>query len=273
MNQQNNLGEKQHRNNATLIAIIVFLLALVAALCIIIIVNFSLNSETNVDDISRDETDIEETTKDVTPKQSKQLEDYDTASIIEGDENTGYISDHIRSKAKNPKVLVVEYADLQCPGCASIMPHLHALYEKYGDRVGFIFRNFPITGHLNARSASAAVESAGLQGYYWEMLESLYANRAEWISESGNKLTQTYVSLFQEIAPGGDVEKFKAELTNPNILKKISFDYDLGRNMDKVTATPAIYVNGKAVDVISAETITDFANLIEEAIVAALNEN
>ena len=150
------------------------------------------------------------------------------------------------------------------------MPNVHKLYEEYGDRVAFVYRNFPIAGHQNARAAAAAAESANYQGYYWEMVETIYANRAEWISETGNSRTNVFVSLFKDVAPDGDVEKFKTEMGNSSIEKKINFDYTLGREVDKVNATPAFYVNGEAVNVAEAETQDDLIKSIEDLINKAL---
>ncbi len=199
------------------------------------------------------------------------LSKYDSSKLIKGDDNNGGIDDHVRGGDINDmKILVVEYADLQCPGCAAAMPYIHKLYEKYGDRVGFVYRNFPITGHQNARAASAAAESAGFQGKYWEMVEIIYANRAEWISEAGDKRTQVFVDLFKDIAPEGDLDKFRSDMGNPNIEKKVNFDYSLGRHKDNVSATPAFYINGKAVDITKAETTKDLSNAVEDAIIEAL---
>ena len=198
---------------------------------------------------------------------------YDSSKLIMGDENNGGIDDHVRGgDANDMKVLVVEYADLQCPGCAAAMPYIHKLYEKYGDRVGFVYRNFPITGHQNARAAAAAAESAGFQGKYWEMVETIYANRAEWIAETGDKRTQVFVDLFKDIAPEGDLDKFRSDMGNPEIEKKVNFDYGLGRHKDNVSATPAFYINGKAVDITNADTTPDLSNAVESAIKDALKE-
>jgi protein-disulfide isomerase len=198
---------------------------------------------------------------------------YNTAKLIKGDDNNGGIDDHVRGNLnEDPKVIVVEYADLECPGCASAMPHVHNLYERYSDRVTFVYRNFPITGHQNARAAAAAAESAGFQGKYWEMVETIYSNRAEWIGTSGDKRTQVFVDLFKEVAPEGDLNKFRSDLGSPKIEKKVNFDYAIGRNVDKVTATPAFYVNGVAIDVAKAEKTTDLINMIEERIKEELNK-
>ena len=196
---------------------------------------------------------------------------YDSTKLIKGDDNNGGIDDHVRGNTEDDmKVLLVEYADLQCPGCASVMPHIHKLYEKYGDRVAFVYRNFPIQGHQNARAAAAAAESAGFQGYYWEMVETIYANRAEWISEVGDKRTQTFVDLFKDIAPEGDVDKFRSDMGNPNIENKVNFDMALGREKDKVTETPSFYINGKKIDLNSTDTTTELAELIESKLREAL---
>ena len=187
------------------------------------------------------------------------VKDYDSTKIIAADDNNGNIGDHA-------KVIVVEYADLQCPGCAAAMPNIHKLYEQYGDRVAFLYRNFPISGHQNARAAAAAAESAGFQNHYWDMVETIYANRADWISESGSSRTAVFVSLFKDIAPDGDVAKFEKDMGDAKIETKINFDYSMGREVDKVTATPAFYVNGRAIDVSSADTQEDLKKLIETTI-------
>lgn len=198
---------------------------------------------------------------------------YDSKKLIAGDDNNGGISDHMRGQIEDPKVIVIEYADLQCPGCASVMPQIHKLFEQYGDRVAFVYRNFPITGHQNARAAAAAAESAGFQDKYWEMVETVYANRAEWMNEAGDKRTSVFVDLFKEIAPEGDVEKFRSDMGNPNIEKKVNFDYYLGRDIDKVNATPAFFVNGSAVEITDdVVTSEDLKNAVEKKINEALKE-
>lgn len=195
------------------------------------------------------------------------LDKYDAAKVVEADENNGNIGDHVRGKADS-SVVVLEYADLSCPGCAQMMPRMTKLYEKYSDRVAFVFRHFPLKDHQNSRSASAAIESAGFQDYYWEMLEALYESRSDWLYATGQERTDIYVKIFKEIAPEGNEEKFRLDMNNPVVEKKISFDYNLGKEKSGVTATPSIYVNGEAID-ISKEGVTfddiekDIENLIE----------
>ncbi len=197
---------------------------------------------------------------------------YDSAKIIAADENNGNIGDHVRGKEDSP-VVVVEYADLQCPGCATMMPKMSEIYEQYGDRVAFVFRSWPLSYHQNARSASAAAEAAGYQGYYWDMLETMYDYRDKWIDITDTvKRTNIYTDIFKEVSNGnGDVEKFKKDLDDASIKKKIDFDYGLGKERDHVSATPSIYVNGKLIDINNSdeETSVLVKRGIDEALKAA----
>ncbi len=195
---------------------------------------------------------------------------YDPTKIIEANEDNGNIADHVRGKADS-KVIVVEYADLSCPGCASLMPRMSKLYEEYGDKVAFVFRHFPLKDHQNSRSASAAIESAANQNYYWEMLEALYEHRSDWLYATGQERTDIYVKIFKEIAPEGNEEKFRLDMNDSNIEKKISFDYNIGKERSGVNATPSVYVNGEKIDVDREgatfdDIIEDVTKLIKEGL-------
>ena len=197
---------------------------------------------------------------------------YDPNTIIEGTKDNGNIDEHIRGKTDS-SVILIEYADLQCPGCAASYPGVEELYEGYGDRVAFVFRNFPISAHKNARAASAAAESAGFQGHYWEMLSKLYSDRAAWLDLTGGERTQAFASIFQAVAPDGDVDKFKSDMSSEKIEAKITFDYTLGKDRAGVTATPSFFVNGKAVDLSEVSTQDDLKNAVSKALDEALKEN
>ncbi len=191
---------------------------------------------------------------------------YDATRIIEPDIDNGLVGDHVRGKADS-SVVVIEYADMACPGCATMMPYINNIYKMYSDRVAFVFRNYPLKSHKNARLAAAAVESAGVQGYYWEMLEATFANRTDWLSLSGQDLENAFVSIFRKVAPKGNLEKFRKDLSSTKIEKKIDFDYNLGRNNSRVSATPTIFVNSRHIDTSSeGATFDSVSNDIIKAI-------
>ena len=111
------------------------------------------------------------------------------------------------------------------------------------------------------------MESAGVQGYYWEMLEATFANRTDWLNLSGQDLENAFVSIFKKAAPKGNLEKFRKDLSSTKIEKKIDFDYNLGRANSHVLATPTIFVNSRHIDTSSeGATFDSVANDIIKAI-------
>ncbi|MBR3164030.1 thioredoxin domain-containing protein [Candidatus Saccharibacteria bacterium] len=196
------------------------------------------------------------------------ISEYSSKKLIAANEENGGIADRVRG-SEDAKVLVVEYADFECSGCAAAAPKISQLYEQYQDRVQFVFRNYPLQYHQNARAAAAAAEAAGMQGKYWEMMESLYSNRADWIEESEQTRTDAFAKIFKDIAENGDEEQFRADMGSENIKKKIDFDRDIGK-AEGVDATPTFYVNGEKVDFSSENG--DVKTLVEAKIKKALGE-
>lgn len=156
----------------------------------------------------------------------------------------GGIADHTEGKADS-KVVLIEYGDYQCPGCGSAYPIIKQVVDKYKDQITFVFRNYPLySAHPNAFSSASAAEAAGLQGKFWEMHDKLFTNQNSWKDLNGTARTDYYVNLASQLSL--DVDKFKADLDNPDVKKKIDFDAALGKKA-QVTGTPSFYLNGKSI--------------------------
>ncbi len=81
--------------------------------------------------------------------------------------------DHQQGPATAP-VTVVEYGDYECPYCGQAYPIVKEIQRRLGERLRFVFRNFPLTqSHPHAQHAAAAVEAAAVLGKFWEMHDSL----------------------------------------------------------------------------------------------------
>lgn len=175
------------------------------------------------------------------------LSKVDTQKVISASEQSGGIGDHIyEGTSSNSKVVLIQYGDFQCPACSTINPKIAALAKDYGKKITMIFRNYPISGHQNALSASAAAEAAGLQGKYWQMHDILYEHQNDWGTASSTERTELYKKYAQK-AGVPDVTKLISDMQSPNITKKINFDKALGTK-DKVTGTPSFFLNGKELD-------------------------
>ena len=166
-------------------------------------------------------------------------------SVIAASEQNGNIGDHVKGKTDS-NIRIVEFGDFQCPSCGGAASNVNTLMDEYGDRVGLVFRNFPLTTiHPNARAASATAEAAGLQGKYWEMHDLLYERQGDWSNQDATKRTETFNQYAEEV--GLDIEKFKTDVASANVGKKISFDQALGKR-EGVSATPTFYLNGEKLD-------------------------
>lgn len=166
----------------------------------------------------------------------------DATTVLSASESSGNIADHVYGQADS-KVILIEYGDFQCPGCASINPGLMDIVKEYQDRIAFVFRNFPLTdAHPNAKAAAAAAEAAGLQGKYWEMHEELYSNQSAWENLSVSERTDYFKIKAEELSL--DQDQFVADMASSAVTQKINFDRQLGIAVD-VNATPTMYLNGE----------------------------
>lgn len=190
---------------------------------------------------------------------------YDEYSIMESNEDNGGIPDHVKGN-KDAKVIIYEYADYQCPGCASVNPWVNKLVEEYGDKIGIVYRSFLLSYHANAHAAAAAAEAAGLQGYWKEYANFLFANQSEWQELSASERGSYFVKSFTEITDGkGDVNKFKEDMGSNEVSTKIEFDIGLAKKVE-VSATPAFYMDGEMLDWYENSTQTSFMEFMRKKI-------
>jgi predicted DsbA family dithiol-disulfide isomerase len=82
----------------------------------------------------------------------------------------------VRGRADAP-VVMVEYADYECPYCQQLQPALDKLLAAYGDKVAFAYKDAPLTMHAYAQKAAEAAHCAGAQGKYWEYHNALFASK------------------------------------------------------------------------------------------------
>lgn len=156
----------------------------------------------------------------------------------------GNIADHTTGNMSS-KVVLIEYGDYQCPGCGAAYPIVKQIMEKYGDKIGLVFRNYPLyNAHPNAFAAASSAEAAGLQGKFWEMHDYLYSNQNSWNTLDGQSRTDFFSNAAKSL--GANQQTFLTDMTDARIKKKIDFDVALGQKAG-VTGTPSFFLNGKNV--------------------------
>jgi protein-disulfide isomerase len=142
-------------------------------------------------------------------------------------------------------VTIEEFADFQCGTCAAKYPMTKDLIRDYGQRIKFIFRNYPlqIPAHDKAFDAAVAAEAAGMQGKFWDMENQLFSNQTNWSSASDFKqIWEDYASKI-----GLDVEKFKNDMAGMAAKERVGKDMERGRALG-VNSTPTFFINGRQVD-------------------------
>lgn len=143
-------------------------------------------------------------------------------------------NDHVQGSQTAP-VVMIEYGDYQCPYCGAAHPMIKKLQEHFGDKLTFVFRNFPLVqAHPQALSAALAAEAAGLQGKFWEMHDMIYDNR----TRLDEKSLQSYARKLQL-----DLPQFQKDMKNPELIDRIRKDLQSGESSG-VEGTPSFYING-----------------------------
>ena len=135
------------------------------------------------------------------------------------------------------KVTVVEFSDFQCPYCSRAATVVDQVKEKYGTRVRFVFRQFPLPMHENARSAAEASLAANAQGKFWEFHDKMFQNQG--------KLTRESLEGFAKEA-GLNVADFKKALDSKAYAADVDSDVKLGESV-AVQGTPTMFINGARV--------------------------
>lgn len=136
-------------------------------------------------------------------------------------------------------VTLVEYGDYECPVCGAAHLILKDIQKQLGNRLRFVFRNFPLSEmHPHARDAAQAAEAANAQGKFWEMHDALLENRKS-LSE------EDLIAYGERLRL--DEDQFAADLDGEAYTDKINADFESGAESG-VNGTPTFFINGVRFD-------------------------
>ena len=142
--------------------------------------------------------------------------------------------DHMQGK-DDAECTLVEYGDYQCPSCREAFAHVHRVQKHFGDRLRFVFRNFPLEQHEFAEAAAETAEFAAAQGKFWEMHDALYKEQP--------KLSDEFLGeLAAQI--GLDVQALETALEQGTFAGRVEADLESGEKSG-VAGTPTFYINGR----------------------------
>ncbi|WP_405961263.1 DsbA family protein [Streptomyces sp. NBC_00024] len=141
------------------------------------------------------------------------------------------------------ELTVVEFLDFECEACGAYYPAVEKLREKYGDRVTFVARYFPMPGHRNGELAARTAEAAARQGKFEEMYTKLFTTQKEW-GESQDSKQDVFRGYAKEL--GLDMDKFDASLADPEVAGRVKDDQRDGLGLG-VQGTPTFFVDGQRI--------------------------
>ena len=151
---------------------------------------------------------------------------------------------------KNAKIMLVVFSDFQCPFSKRGTDTVHALKQKYGDNLMFVYKNLPLPFHPEALPAAKAALAAGRQGKFFEYHDKLYEKQAE----LGETL---YIQLAKDL--GLNINKFNADRNSPELEAQVKADASQASTLG-FNGTPGFALNG--VKILGAYPIDHFEKII-----------
>ena len=137
--------------------------------------------------------------------------------------------DHVRGTGPE----LTAYADLGCPHCAAVWPRVAELPARLA------FRHFPLASkHPRAPALHAAAEAAGLQDAFFEMVDSLYADRGHVDDPHLWERAERF---------GLDLARFDADRKSAAVAERVQRDFESGIRAG-VASTPSLFRDGGPVN-------------------------
>ena len=138
----------------------------------------------------------------------------------------------------NAPVVIVEWADFECPFCARAGRLFEEVIKQRPGKVRLVFKFFPLTSHPHAELTAHAAAAAELQGKFWPMHDEMFENQSS-IDEA----------KIREIAKkiGLDLAKFDQDLNSEAVKNRVNKDAKEADSLG-LEGTPFVWVNGRHVD-------------------------
>ena len=132
------------------------------------------------------------------------------------------------------KVTVIEFSDYQCPFCKRVRPTIWRIVDEYKGDVRYVFMDFPLNFHRDAKKAHEAARCAGDQGKYYEYNRKLFDNQAKLKIDDLKKYAKQLNLNMDEFS-----ECLNSGKHGPTVEGMIAKGVGVG-----VSGTPAFFING-----------------------------
>ena len=157
------------------------------------------------------------------------------------------------------KVVIQEFSDFQCPFCSRVNPTVAQVVKEYGDKVQFVWRDYPLPFHKDAQPAAQAAREVFAQKgnkAFWAYHDLLFANQ--------KTLSRENLEKFAEQVGGINMKAFKAALDSGKHKAAVDADMAAVAKAGARIGTPSFFINGKLVQ--GAQPFAAFKVAIDDAL-------
>ncbi|TGK01285.1 hypothetical protein EHQ53_08735 [Leptospira langatensis] len=144
---------------------------------------------------------------------------------------------------KNAKITIVEFSDFECPFCLKSQEVNREIRKKYGDKIKWVFKDFPLSFHSKAMGAHIAANCVFRQSpeKYWSYFDMLFAEvrpqeilTPAWLEQKAKDLKL-------------DMPAYKACLKDESVQKEIEGDITEAARLG-IKGTPTFIINGRMLE-------------------------
>ncbi len=139
---------------------------------------------------------------------------------------------------ENASIVMVEFADFECPHCGLMAPRLDKAVDDRASDVRFVYKFMPLKGHTHAEPAARAAIAAHRQGKFWPMHHKIYSHQLN--------LEQADLDSYAKDL-GLDITRFHADMQSKETADRLERDRKAADALE-VKGTPTIYINGREYD-------------------------
>jgi protein-disulfide isomerase len=155
------------------------------------------------------------------------------------------------------KMLIVEFADLECPACKEAAPLMEKLRNDF-PLARFVFQSFPLPQHAWAARASSYLDCIAGQNQEqaFAFLDAVYSHQKEIEdavrkTDAAGKTTVDDAAVAERLRDftakaGAEPEKIAACAATPATAERIKSSQELARAVG-VNSTPTLFLNGRKV--------------------------
>lgn len=158
-----------------------------------------------------------------------------------------------------PAVKLVEFADLECPGCKAAQPIMDRLLAEVPN-AQLVFQSFPLEKiHPWARQAASYLDCLYRDSneHALTFMEAVFTHQSEITPENATTKLNKYVEL-----SNGDPAKVSACAATPETKARIDKSLQLGQSL-QLTGTPTLFVNGRPISGVGSMPFEVLKSLVE----------